>query len=187
MKIRRLPIMLVALMALTFIHGPTQAQPGGDPTIEAAAPVVVTVIGVADGVALDGTPPFAVAAEPALADKEVTPEKLGEQARKVVKDWKTVGWLAGLAALIAFLILLLKYKPVDALFERWEIKWLKPLIASVLGAASSGITAYILEGDVVDAIIAGLLIIGPAAVGYFETVNKVKARNRDKGKNGGKK
>lgn len=113
---------------------------------------------------------------------EVTPEKIGAQLKTVVSTWETLGWLAGLAALITLLVMVLKYKPIDALFKRWKIKWVKPLIASVLGGLSAGIGAYLAEGDIMVAIIAGLVIIGPAAVGFFETLNKIRKRNRDSGK-----
>jgi len=116
-----------------------------------------------------------------LAAKEVTPEKLGKQLKKVVSDWHNVGWLAGLAALVALLIMVLKYKPIDKLFAAWGIKFVKPLIASVLGGVAAGIAAYLAEGDVVVAFIAGLVIIGPAAVGFFETLSKLRKRNRDGG------
>ncbi len=171
MKTRRIPIMLIALAAVVcLIHPATQAQPGAEPTVEAAAPVVT---------------PAASAEEDSVvvvpADKEVTPEALGAATQKVVKDWKTYGWLAGLAALVSLLLLVLKYKPIDALFERWGIKWTRAYLAILFGGISAGLTAYMVDGDVVSAIIAGLVLIGPAAIGFFEALSKIRARNRDKG------
>lgn len=172
---RRLLTVAIAMLGLAILLMPAiaYAQPADLP-IAAAEPAPADMTPVVDG---------AVTPEP---DKEVTPEEMGDQIKKTVKDWRVYGWLAGLAAAITLLLMVLKYKPVDKLFERWGVKWIKPIIAAVLGGASAGIASYLADGDVINAVVAGMLLVGPAAVGYFETANKVKARNRDNGKNGDK-
>lgn len=192
----------VVLLAL-LVAPPAQAQPG-DGFILAGVAIPARVLAQPSPVPVAGPTPTPAdpaapnpAEQPVSADNEgpkvpddaasqpkedeVTPEAMADQFNKVVSDWRTVGWLAGLAALIALLIMVLKYKPIDALFERLEKKWVKPLIAAILGGISAGILAYIADGDVVTAIVAGLTVIGPAAVGIFEIFSKVKARNRDGG------
>lgn len=160
--------------------------------VSIAAFVLATLLALPIASAQPADPAPAVAAEPSVAaavtvdsgddDAEVTAGALGKQIKKTVSDWRTFGWLVGLAALITLLMMILKFKPINALLVRWGVKWLKPILTCVLGGVSAGIASYMVDGDVLNAIIAGLVIVGPVAIGFFEISNKVKARNRDKGK-----
>jgi hypothetical protein len=70
----------------------------------------------------------------APADGEVTIDQLTEAGKKAVEDWETLGWVAGMAGVIGFLLLLMRFKPLDKLLEDKGVKWIKPYIAIGLGA-----------------------------------------------------
>ncbi|MCK4858392.1 MAG: hypothetical protein KAT58_10515 [candidate division Zixibacteria bacterium] len=179
---------LAALLALALPMA--SAQPAD------SAPAIATELSVASEPSIASEPSVAsepsIASEPSVAatvtvdqgddDAEVTAGALGTQIKKTISDWRTLGCLAGLAALITLLMMILKFKPINALLVRWGVKWLKPILTCLLGGVSAGIASYMVDGDVLNAIIAGLVIVGPVAIGFFEISNKVKARNRDKGK-----
>ena len=151
MRIRKLPITLAVLLAaLCFIHGPTQAQPGGDPVVEAAAPVIVD----ADAVVADGD---AVVVDSAKADKEVTVEDLANQAQKIQEDWERLGWMGGTIAIIGFLLLLLRLKPINTLLGEHDLKRFKPLAAAVLGVLLGFLQTFITGKGSAISVVAGVI------------------------------
>lgn len=122
-------------------------------------------------------------AEPAVetAPAEAPAPDVGEllkQTGQVVSDWRTVGWLAGMIALINLLINLTRLPFLDALLARYKKKWLKPLIAAGLGAFLVGMTSYATDANALNSIVIGLLT-GFAAVGVHEAADKRKAENRE--------
>ena len=106
------------------------------------------------------------------ADEEVpsTIEQIADQATKAYKDWKTLGWMYGAIAIIGLLMLLLRFKPVNALLEKKDWKKYKPAISAVLGALTSFFVAWAESGFWPQAIIALAMgaALGLGAVGTHQ-------------------
>lgn len=119
-------------------------------------------------------------AAPAATAEAPAPEvgELLKQTGQVVSDWRTVGWLAGMIALINLLINLMRLPFLDALLARYKKKWLKPLVAAGLGALLVGLSSYATDANVLNSIVVGLMA-GFAAVGVHEAAEKRKAENRE--------
>ncbi len=122
------------------------------------------------------------AAEIAFTEQEGPPlpptlPDLFTQLAKAIDDWRNLGAIAGLIALINLLITLLRFGPIDEWFtvNRW--KWTKPYIAAALGAFLGGLSAYQTGASVPNSIVAGILA-GMAAVGWHETATKRHSENR---------
>lgn len=96
---------------------------------------------------------------------------------KIINDWKTLGTLAGVIATVQLLVKSLKFKPINNLFTKYKIKWIKPYIAIVLGAISGGLGAYSTNADIPNGIIAGILA-GMASIGLNESINKLNSSKR---------
>jgi hypothetical protein len=123
--------------------------------------------------------PEAIAAEP-TAEAETKPVdavELVTSVGKVIDDWKNVGWLAGVIALINLLLNLLRFKPIDMALERLDWKWLKPLIATVLGATLGGFSVFSTGAGVLNSVVAGMLA-GLGSVGFHELVDNLRKQTR---------
>lgn len=101
--------------------------------------------------------------------EEATAEDLLQGLGKTVNDWKTLGWLAGLIALLNFLMGLLRFKPIDVWLIQHDKKWLKPWVAMGLGALIMGLSTYQTDANVLNAIVAGLLA-GLGSTGFHEAI-----------------
>lgn len=126
------------------------------------------------------TPPPATAtpASAAPAEREKSPPGVGElvsDAGKVIDDWKNIGWLAGVIALINLLLNLIRFTPIETWLISLDYKWLKPLIATVLGAALGGFSTFSTGAGVFNSIVAGA-IAGLGSVGFHELVDKTRKR-----------
>jgi hypothetical protein len=130
-------------------------------------------------------PPETAAAEPA-ADPEVAAKleetpvdavELVSSIGHVINDWKNVGWLAGVIALINLLLSLLRFRPIDMALDRLDWKWLKPLIATLLGAALGGFSTFQTGAGVLNSIVAGMLA-GLGSVGFHELVDNLRKQTR---------
>jgi hypothetical protein len=97
----------------------------------------------------------------------------------VVNTWQTLGTLAGVVILLQFLMKSLKYRPVNEVFKKYKIKWIKPYITIALGATSGGIGAYVAGTEIANGIVAGIMA-GMTTVGWNESINKLKSSNRGK-------
>jgi hypothetical protein len=88
--------------------------------------------------------------------EEVTWEGLFAQLGKVITDFRTVGILAGFIALVSLLVMVLRFKPLDAWLEKkgWK-KW-KAVIAAFLGGVLTMLSAVAGGEGWVAAAIAGL-------------------------------
>jgi hypothetical protein len=131
------------------------------------------------------TPENAPTAKPGVdapTDKEVTesikdetPTQPGDLligVQKTVNDWRTLGWLAGIIALLQLLMKILKFGPVDEWFRVNKKKWLKPYIAAGIGAVLGGFSTYATGAGILNSVVAGLMV-GVTSVGWNELVNKV--------------
>lgn len=135
--------------------------------------------------AMSGTGPAALPApvvesEPALkaeAEKPVDAVELITSVGKVVNDWRNIGWLAGVIALINFLLSLLRFKPIDLALDRLDVKWLKPLLATLLGALLGGFSTFSTGGSVLNSVVAGMLA-GLGSVGFHELVDNMRRQSR---------
>jgi hypothetical protein len=105
----------------------------------------------------------------ASTEPEATAGDLLAGVAKTVNDWKTLGWLAGLIALLNLLMGLLRFKPIDVWMKQREIKWVKPWIAMGLGAVVMGLSTYQTDANVLNSIVAGLLA-GLGSTGAHEAI-----------------
>lgn len=78
-----------------------------------------------------------VAAEPAAAKvadvEEITSTEFWDALVAVITDFRAVGVFAGFASLIGLLVMLSRIPRINQLLERHDLKWVKTLIAAVLG------------------------------------------------------
>lgn len=102
---------------------------------------------------------------------ELTAEEMWRLTARVVSDWRTVGTLAGLIALINLLINLLRIPAIDRWLAARQKKWLKPLASAMLGAILTALSTLATGADLGASLVAGLLF-GLSAVGFHEIVDK---------------
>lgn len=88
-------------------------------------------------------------------------------AKKVVDDWRVVGSVGGLAALIMLLVQLTKLKPIDDLLKAKGLKWLRPVLAVVAGVITGAAGSMAVGSGILPGAINGFFI-GASAVGMHE-------------------
>lgn len=115
------------------------------------------------------------AADDGKAEGGATVGELIGGTATAVDDWKTLGWVAGLIALINLLTHILRFKPLNSLLESKELKHIKPWIAAALGAVGGGLTTFQTGAGVMNSAVAGLLA-GMAAIGAHELMNVKKRK-----------
>ncbi len=108
---------------------------------------------------------------PPVPGEALTVQELLEMVVKLISDWRSVGWMAGMVALINILINLLRLPFVDDVLHRAKLKWLKPLLASMLGAILTALLSIMEGGPALSALAVGA-IAGLAAVGLHELADK---------------
>ena len=171
-------LLVLGLLAACLLVGQVAAQTPSVPVAPVvAAPAVAPVAApaVAPVVAAPETPvvdaPKVDIVDPALAATEEpsTPSQLQEQAKYVVSQWETFGWIAGVVALIGLLMMLLRFPALDKWLEAKGLKKFKPYIAMVLGALSGFFTSFATGIGWLQSIVAGI-ILGLAAVGTHQAV-----------------
>lgn len=148
-----LTLILACLMAAMAYAGPLAKARAGNleasPTIDLNRPLLADAkvpaaepSPTAPAVPTASERPSVVAAdesgaEPAAPTKakadEVTVEDLTKQAQKIQQDWESLGWMGGTIGIIGFLLLLLRFKPIDKLLEENDLKRFKPYAAAALG------------------------------------------------------
>lgn len=143
----------IAILAMSFL---AFAQPAAEPT-PAAPTDVVTAPADAVPAPVGDAPTPAAGTESAASDQEVTVEELAKQAQKIQQDWETLGWMGGTIAIIGFLLLLLRFKPIDELLKEHELKQYKPYAAAVLGALLGFFQCFITGKGWGTSIVAGLI------------------------------
>jgi hypothetical protein len=98
---------------------------------------------------------------------EPTPVEIFELGKKIYDDWKTAGVLAGIVALINLLVNLTKIKLIADWIEQKKLKWLRPVLAVLLGAMSGAAGALAVGSNIPMGVVHGLLT-GGAAIGLHE-------------------
>jgi len=106
-----------------------------------------------------------------VTENEVSLEQLFEMIGMVISDWRTIGFLAGLIALVSLLLFALRFRPLNSLLENKGLKWTKVYIAALLGAILTFLTTYQTGADWMQSAIAGL-IFGLASVGGHQAITK---------------
>lgn len=147
------------------------------------------LIGLCAGLAFAFLDPLAVLATPntetppaVVEAPEPPPPTAGElvaQVGQVVSDWRSIGALAGLIALINLLINILRLPLLHQYLTERKKRWIKPYISAALGAMLTGLSAYQTDAALLPAILAGLLF-GLGAVGMHESLAPAyNARKRE--------
>lgn len=171
---RKLLIILALLLPITAL-AQTGTDCGTSPGVEFICNPVTGQWDRAPVLAQAGeTTPAAAAA---AADDE-KPPKVGEiitDAGKVIDDWKNIGWLAGVIAFINFLLNLIRFTPIESWLLGLDYKWIKPLIATLLGAALGGFSSLSTGASVLQSVITGAMA-GLGSVGFHELIDKSRKR-----------
>jgi hypothetical protein len=154
------PLLLVAAVG---VPGDSIAQ---------VLPEPVEVVEVDAGDVQDLTDPVVVPEEDATSPADIL-----HDIGKVINDWRTLGWLAGLIALINLLVNLLRLKPINAFLEKKDLKWVKPTVACVLGGVIGGLSTYQIGAPITNSIAAGVLT-ALGSVGFHELVSTLLKRTR---------
>lgn len=131
----------------------------------------------ATGKSVAEAPGASSAADAALAEDEAPPNvgELISGAGKVIDDWGNLGWLAGVIALINMLLLTLRLRPIDIWMTGLDYKWIKPLVATLLGAAMGGFSTFQTGAGVLNSIVAGALA-GLTSVGFHQLIDQTRKR-----------
>lgn len=176
---------LLLTMALLLAPLSLQAQDPPDPTTAPAAAATAETPTAAPATPAPSTPSSATAdkpegtADPTDGQPHDDVGGLITDAGKVIDDWKNVGWLAGVIALINLLLNLLRFRPIDEWLTRIDYKWIKPLVATVLGAALGGFSTFATGASVLNSIVAGAMA-GLGSVGFHELMSQTRKRGGSK-------
>lgn len=120
-----------------------------------------------------------VAEKNAAEDGEVPLTGLLQDGAKIYSDWKALGWMGGLMALVSLLMNLLRFGPLHEFFRVNKLMWLKPLLAALFGGVAAGLSTAMTGAGVMPSMMAGLLA-GLGAIGLYETTKRRKSENRVK-------
>lgn len=97
-----------------------------------------------------------------------------EEGQSVASTWKELGVLAGLIALVTFLIRLTKLGFVGRAINRNRLDWIRPLLAMGAAGLTASAAALVLGQDLQWVILAGL-VAGLAAPGVHELMGALQA------------
>jgi hypothetical protein len=119
------------------------------------------------------------AAEDEASEEEPEPTigEIAEQGKEAIDIWKTQGWVAGLAAIIFLLVQITKVGFIKGLLG--VRKWLRPLIAVVLGCIGA-VLASIAGGVVWYNAVGGALVAALSAPGFSELLHAATSKGRAK-------
>jgi len=120
-------------------------------------------------------PPEALAGDDDDSAAPVEVDDLIKGFAQVVDDWKNLGWLAGVVALVNLLILVFRFRPINDALTNLDAKWIKPLIAVILGAVFGGFSAALSGATVPVAILSGV-IAGLGSVGFHQLIDQIKTK-----------
>lgn len=105
----------------------------------------------------------------------VTASALFEEGRGVIDNWSTVSALSSAIALVNLLIHGTKFGPVGELFAKNGLRWIRPLLAVVLGSLLGAGGALTSNGSIPQAVIVGLMA-GLGSVGAHELTSMLMNR-----------
>ena len=137
--------------------------------------VILNELDLAEPILLAQAP---TGAAPAAAPAP-SPGELVSGVGTVVDDWKNLGWLAGVIALINLLLNVLRLKPLNDYLADKDWKWVKPLVAVVLGSVLGGFSTCQSGASVLNSILAGFMA-GLGSVGFHELMDKLKKQTTAK-------
>ena len=180
MKQLLLALVLALLVTPTALAQTTEigASPDAVPiALAQASPGVVAAATLAHATETDA----AVASEETSTTETIDDElpdagELLQGVGKVADDWKALGWLAGMIALVNLLLNFLRLRILDDYLTYKKWKWLKPLGACLLGAALGGLSVFQTGASVPNSILAGVLA-GMGSVGFHELMDKLRKRS----------
>lgn len=89
--------------------------------------------------------------------QDVSAGEITEALSAAIHNWQSFGWIAGIAGIVGFLLLLLRYKRIDEFLTKKELKWIKPYLALVLGMIAGFFSTYATGEGWVESIMAGVL------------------------------
>jgi hypothetical protein len=138
------------------------------------APAEAEVVAIAET-----APEVSTELEVVGGESETTPFDIFRDIGKIINDWRKIGWIAGLIALINMLINLLRFKPINEFLEDRDLKWCKPLAACVLGGALGGLTTYQTGAPWLNSVAAGVLT-ALGSVGFHELISTLLERTTRK-------
>jgi hypothetical protein len=157
------------LLGLVLIGSVPLAAGEAETALEAEAGVV----------AIPETAPEVSTELEVVGESETTPFDIFRDIGKIINDWRNIGWIAGLIALINMLINLLRFKPINEFLEERDLKWLKPLAACVLGGSLGGLTTYQTGAPWLNSVAAGVLT-ALGSVGFHELISTLLERTTRK-------
>jgi hypothetical protein len=105
---------------------------------------------------------------------EPTPVELFAAGEKVFRDWMSAGALAGVIALVKLFVDVTKLKVVDNWLWDHQWRWVRPILALLLGGLMQLAAAIPLKGNLVLAFIYGVLA-GASSIGINELVGMFAA------------
>ena len=97
----------------------------------------------------------------------------------VINNWQTLGALSGAIIGLQLLVKLLKIKPIDAIFKKKKIKWVKPYLTVGIGIGLGSLSTYATGANVPQSVLAGALA-ATTSVGWNELLNKAQIDKRQK-------
>ena len=133
---------------------------------------------VAEAVAAPAAPETATAdlavVEDPPANDDVSWDELADLLLKVITDWRTLGWMAGVIALIALFTAVLRLKPLNDLLEKHGLKHIKVYVAMGLGGALIFFTTLAAGKSWWEALIAAVVgvVAGFATTGGHQAITK---------------
>lgn len=138
------------------------------------ASLAACALALADTVSPESMTSAASAAAATAAPAE--PGEILGTGLKVLNDWRTAGWMAGMVALCNALMFLIKRVPfVAALFKKGP-PWLQPAVVVVVGAAG-GFFSGLAAGGVSGALLGAVAGVGAgfSAVGVDTSANRASS------------
>ena len=105
--------------------------------------------------------------------------ELVAEGAAVATAWKSLGWIAGVTALVNFLVNLTKLKFLATLIEKNDLKWIRPALALALALVIS-ITAGLVLGKSIPIVIVEGVLAGVMAPGFHELFSILTPKGREK-------
>lgn len=169
--------LIVAVMATLCVAAPDLRAEDDHPPPEPSPSVIDAGEVIVPGNAEPADAPVVV---PGIDkhDGKILGDSLNE-VMNVATNYKALGALGTIAAILALLIALTKLRIVSAFLEVKQLMWLRPVLAVVLGGAGGGVAAAAEGQPVFAGIISGVLAAF-TGVGGYEFIRLASPKERDK-------